>query len=290
MALFDTLVNIFFHGMAYAMVLYLISVGLSVTMGLLGIANLAHGVFAMAGGYLTLTLLSSRGWSFGLALLASFLVIAALGAVLERLLYARLYKSTELEQVLFSIGAIFMGAAIFHYFYGPLMQRVDLPLALRGTVALGQFSFPIYRIMLIGVGLAVFAVLWLGIEYTLIGARIRATVDNPIMAQTIGINTGVLYTTVFALGSGLAALGGSLGAEIIPLFPNYASTHLANFLIVVAVGGLGTIQGPFLSAILLGFADTACKMLVPDLAAFFTYAAVFLILSVKPAGLFGVQR
>ncbi len=286
----DTLVGILFHGTAYAMVLYLISVGLSVTMGLLGIANLAHGVFAMAGGYMALTLLSARGWSFGAAVLASFVAIAALGALLERVLYARLYRATELEQVLFSIGMIFVSTAIFHYFYGPLMLRVDLPDALRGSMTLGTFSFPVYRLMLIAIGLAVFLALWLAIEHTLVGARIRAMVDNATMAQTIGVNTALLYTSVFALGSGLAALGGSLGAEIIPLFPNYASVHLANFLIVVAVGGLGTIQGPFFAAMLLGLADTACKILMPDFAAFFTYAAVFLVLSLRPHGLFGIQR
>lgn len=286
---FDTLVNILFHGMAYAMVLYLISVGLSVTMGLLGIANLAHGVFAMAGGYVALTLLSTRGWPLWAAVTASFFAIAFIGAVLERVLYSRLYKATELEQVLFSIGAIFMGAAIFHYLYGPLVQRVDLPAALRGAITLGSFSFPIYRVMLIAVGVVVFAILSLGIEFTLIGARIRAAVDNAVMAQTIGVNTSTLYTVLFALGSGLAALGGALGAEIIPLFPDYAAVHLTDFLIVVAVGGLGTIRGPFFSAILIGVADTACKILAPDFAAFFTYAAVFLILSIKPNGLFGLK-
>lgn len=289
MGFLDTLLSILFHGMAYAMVLYLISVGLSVTMGLLGIANLAHGVFAMTGGYLAMTLLSARGWPFPVAIGVSFIAIALLGAVLERTLYARLYKSTELEQVLFSIGAIFMGAAIFHYLYGPLMQRVDLPAALRSTLAIGTFSFPVYRLMLIVVGLLVFAILALCIEFTLIGARIRATVDNAVMAQTIGVNTGALYTAIFALGSGLAALGGGLGAEIIPLFPDYAATHLADFLIVVAVGGLGTIRGPFFSAILLGMADTACKILAPDFAAFFTYVAVFLVLSIRPHGLFGLK-
>lgn len=288
MGTFNTIVGILFHGMAYAMVLYLISVGLSVTMGLLGIANLAHGVFAMAGGYVALTLLSAH-WPFPAAILTAVVAIALLGAVLERVVYSRLYKSTELEQVLFSIGAIFVGAAVFHYLYGPLMQRVDLPAVLRSTLTLGSFSFPVYRLMLIVAGLIVFVVLSLCIEFTLIGARIRAMVENVVMAQTIGVNTGVLYTAVFALGSGLAALGGSLGAEIIPLFPDYAAVHLTNFLIVVAVGGLGTIRGPFFAAMLLGIADTACKILVPEFAAFFTYAAVFLILSIRPHGLFGLK-
>lgn len=290
MAVFDTLVNIAFHGMAYAMVLYLISVGLSVTMGLLGIANLAHGVFAMAGGYVALTLTNDAGWPLAASLAASFLGVALISAVLERTLYARLYGATELEQVLFSIGVIFVGTAIFHFYYGPLTQRVSLPATLQGSLAVAGFSFPLYRAVLIAIGVAVFAALWFGVERTLVGARIRATVDNKVMAQTVGINTGRLFTAVFALGSGLAALGGSLGAEIIPLFPGYASEHLASFLIVVAVGGLGTIRGPFLSSILLGVSDTACKILVPDLAAFFIYAAVFVILSLKPAGLFGVKR
>ncbi|SIR46067.1 branched-chain amino acid ABC transporter permease [Bosea sp. TND4EK4] len=290
MALFQTVLGVLLHGLAYAMVLYLISVGLSVTMGLLGIANLAHGIFAMAGGYLTMTLLSAQGWSLPLALAVSFLGIATLGAIMERLLYARLHGASELDQVLFSIGLIFIGTAAFQYVFGPLAIRVSLPAALRGAISFGEFSFPTYRALLIVSGVAVFAALWLSIEHTLIGARVRATVENPTMAKTLGVNTRLLYTGVFALGSGLAALGGSLGAELIPLFPNYASVHLASFLIVVAVGGLGTIKGPFFAAILLGVADTACKLIAPDMAAFFTYAAVFAILTVKPNGLFGIAK
>lgn len=290
MAMFDTLAGIVLHGLAYAMVLYLISVGLSVTMGLLGIANLAHGVFAMAGGYLAMTLLSAHGWSSPLAMVTSFVAVAALGAIAERVLYTRLHAATDLEQVLFSIGVIFIGTAILHYFYGPLSQRVTLPEALSGSLSFGSIAFPVYRAMLIAVGLAVFLVLWVAIEYTLVGARIRATVDNAVMAQTIGIRTGLVYTGVFALGSGLAGLGGALGAEIIPLFPGYANTHLTTFLIVVAVGGLGTTSGPFFAAILIGIADTACKILMPGFAAFFTYILVFLLLSLKPNGLFGIAR
>lgn len=290
MALFQTALGVLLHGLAYAMVLYLISVGLSVTMGLLGIANLAHGIFAMAGGYLAMTLLSAHGWPMVPALAVSFLAVALFGAIMERLLYARLHGASELEQVLFSIGLIFIGTAVFQYAFGPHAVRVSLPESLRGAISFGDFSFPIYRAVLIATGIAVFAALWVSIEYTLFGARMRATVENPTMAKTIGVNTGLLYTGVFALGSGLAALGGSLGAELIPLFPNYASVHLASFLIVVAVGGMGTIKGPFFAAILLGVTDTACKLIAPDMAAFFTYAAVFVILSIRPNGLFGIAK
>lgn len=290
MPLIETGLGVLLHGLAYAMVLYLISCGLSVTLGLLGIANLAHGAFAMAGGYLAFALYGGKGWPLWLALVVAVAATALLGAVLERLLYSRLYRATELEQVLFSIGLISMAAAAFHFAFGPLTVRVDLPAGLRGSVAIGGFSFPVYRLLLIGVGLLVFAALWASIEFTLVGARIRATVENPTMARTLGIDTKRLYTGVFALGSGLAALGGALGAEIIPLFPNYASVHLASVLIVVAVGGLGTVKGPFLSAILLGVGETACKLFAPELAAFTIYAAVFAVLSYRPAGLFGVGR
>ena len=290
MAIVQTALGVLLHGLAYAMVLYLVSVGLSITMGLLGIANLAHGVFAMAGGYLGMVLYSTHGWHLGAAIAVAVLAIAALGAVLERLLYARLYRTSELDQVLFSIGLIFIGTAVFQYAFGPLTVRVSLPESLRSSIDVAGIAFPVYRALLVGIGFAVFALLWLSIEYSLVGARIRAAVENATMARTIGVDTSLLYTAVFALGSGLAALGGALGADIIPLFPNYASVHLASFLIVVAVGGLGTIKGPFLSAILLGVSDTACKLIVPDAAAFFTYAAVFVVLSLRPAGLFGLRR
>ena len=287
MDVINSIVSIAFHGCAYAMVLYVISVGLSVTMGLLGIANLAHGVFAMAGGYVTLVLMNNAGVPFPFALLAAFSAVALGSIVLERTLYARLYGAGELEQTLLSIGLIFMATAVAHFLFGPLPQRVELPASITGHIVVFGRDFPAYRVFLILTGGLLFAALWLGIERTTIGARIRAAVDNRSMAQCIGIDTRRLFTFVFALGSGLAALGGALGADIIAIAPGYAMEHLIYFLIVVSVGGLGSIRGPFFAALLLGLGDTACKILVPELGAFFVYAALFSILLIRPAGLFG---
>jgi branched-chain amino acid transport system permease protein len=286
-ALFAAALSILFHGLAYAMVLYLISVGLSVTMGLMGFANLAHGVFAMAGGYVTVTLMNRHGVPFALAIVVACAVVALGSAALERLLYARLYRASELDQVLFTIGLVFMAIAAAHFTWGPLPQRFTPPDALRGQVELGGRVFPAYRLFLIAVGAALVVALWLGLERTRLGARIRAAVDNRRMAESLGIDVARLFTVTFALGSALAALGGGLGAEILAINPRYAIEHLVSFLIVVAVGGLGSLRGSFFAALLLGIGDTACKYLVPELGAFFVYVAVMAVLLWRPAGLFG---
>jgi branched-chain amino acid transport system permease protein len=281
------LVSVLFHGTAQAMILYIISVGLSVTMGLMGFANLAHGVFAMAGGYVTVSLMNDHGVPFLLALLVAFVVVAAASVVVERVLYSRLYTAGELDQVLLTIGLVFMSIAAAHFLWGPLPQRIVLPGYLGGQIDLGFRSFPTYRAFLILVSLALILGLWLGIERTNFGARIRAAVDNRRMAQSIGIDTDRLFMVTFALGSGLAALGGGLGAEILAITPGYAIEWLVYFLIVVAVGGSGSIRGPFVAALCLGIGDFACKYLVPELGAFFVYAAVMALLLWRPAGLFG---
>jgi branched-chain amino acid transport system permease protein len=283
----DTLVSILFSGAAFATVLYLVSVGLSITMGLLGIANLAHGSFAMAGGYVAFLLVNRMGVDFFLALAIAAIVVAAFSVVLERFVYAPVYAAGELEQVLLSMGLIFVSIAVAHFFFGPLPMTVPVPPVLRGQIDIGWRSFPAYRMFLIGFGIAVFFALWFAIERTSLGARIRAAVDNRAMAEGIGINTRILFTIVFALGSALAAIGGALGSEVISLTPFYPLEYLVYFLIVVAVGGLGTVSGPAFAALLLGVGDSACKILVPGFGAFFIYVAVFLILLVKPQGLFG---
>ncbi|HEX9463580.1 MAG TPA: branched-chain amino acid ABC transporter permease, partial [Alphaproteobacteria bacterium] len=251
-AVLSATVSILFHGLAYAMILYIISVGLSVTMGLMGFVNLAHGVFAMAGGYVTVTLMNNYDVPFGVSLLVAFIVVALLSTVLERGLYARLYGGSELEQVLFTIGLIFMAVAVVRYVWGPLPQRMALPPVLSGQIDLGFRTFPVYRTFLIGVSVALVLLLWLGIERTNFGAQIRAAVDNRRMAESLGINTRRLFTLTFALGSGLAAFGGGLGADILAINPGYATEYLVYFLIVVAVGGLGSLRGPFVAALLLG--------------------------------------
>jgi branched-chain amino acid transport system permease protein len=283
----SAIVSIVFHGLAYAMVLYLVSVGLSVTMGLMGFVNLAHGVFAAAGGYVMTRLIDAYGVPFPLAVAAAFLLVGAGSIVIERLLYRRLYGADELSQVLMSVGLIFMWVATAKYFWGPLAQPMQPPSYLSGQIDLGFRAFPTYRSFLIAAGAVLVTLLWLGLERTRFGARIRAAVDNRRMAQSVGINTNRLFTLTFALGSGLAALGGALGAEILAIDPGYAQEHLIYFLIVVAVGGLGSIKGPFFAALLLGIADTGFKYLLPEFGAFFIYALTLAVLLWRPQGLFG---
>ena len=280
-------VSIGFHGLAYAMVLYLISVGLSVTMGLMGFINLAHGVFAMAGGYVMTNLMSRLGVPFGAALAAGAVAVALASIPIERLLYRRFYGGDELDQVLLTMGLIFISVAGATYIWGPLQQPMHPPPQLSGQVDLGFRSFPAYRSFLILCGAGLVAVLWLAVERTRFGARIRASVDNLRMAQSVGINTSRLFTSTFALGSGLAGLGGGLGADLLAINPSYALDNLVYFLIVVAVGGLGSIRGPFVAAVLLGVADTGFKYLLPELGAFFIYALTMAILLWRPRGLFG---
>ena len=271
------------------MILYVISVGLSVTMGLMGFINLAHGVFAMAGGYVLSTVMARLGLPFPIALVAAFAAVALGSIVLERLLYSRLYTSGELTQVLFTIGLIYASVAIARMIYGTLAVPITLPSYLKGQVHFLERDFPTYRVFLIAFSALIIVSLWFGVERTRWGAMVRAAVDNRGMAQSVGINTRLLFMTTFALGSGLAGLGGALGADILPVDWSYPFEHLAYFLIVVAVGGLGSLRGPFIAALLIGVADSACKYWVPEFGAFLVYTAVVVILLWRPMGLFGVR-
>ena len=283
----SALVSIGFHGLAFAMVLYLISVGLSVTMGLMGFVNLAHGVFAMVGGYVLTSLMSRFGVAFLPTLLVAALATALVSLPIERLLYRRFYGGEELDQVLLTMGLVFMSVAGATYLWGPLQQPLQPPAWLSGEIDLGFRSFPAYRSFLILCGAALVTALWLAIERTRFGARVRAAVDNLRMAQSVGIDTSRLFMTTFALGSGLAGLGGGLGADLLAINPSYALQNLAYFLIVVAVGGLGSIRGPFVAALLLGIADSGFKYLLPEFGAFFIYALTMAVLLWRPRGLFG---
>ncbi len=280
-------ISILFHGVAMAMVLYLISVGLSVTMGLMGFVNLAHGAFAMAGGYTLVILMKQHNLPFGVALVVAIAICVVLSLILERLLYRRLYGGDELDQVLMTMGLIFASVGAATYLFGPVSQSLEPPAMLRGQINFLGRDFPTYRSFLILCGALVVTALWLGLERTRFGAQIRASVDNLRMAQTLGINTSRLFTTAFALGSGLAALGGGLGADFLNVGPNYALEYLVYFLIVVAVGGLGSIRGPFVAALIVGVSDTAFKYLAPQYGAFFIYAITMAILLWRPRGLFG---
>src|SRR5262245_35441784 len=285
----SSLVSVVFHGAAYGMILYVISVGLSVTMGLMGFINLAHGVFAMAGGFILSALLGRFGVPFPIAVAAAFVLVALGSIVLERLLYSRLYGAGELAQVLFSIGLILVSMASARLIFGDQAARVFLPDYLRGQLHFVGRDFPTYRVFIICFSLAIVFLLWFGVERTRWGAMVRAAVDHRAMAQSVGINTRLLFMLTFALGSGLAGLGGALGADILPVQWAYPFEHLVYFLIVVAVGGLGTLRGPFIAALLIGVADTACKYWTPEFGAFLVYAATIFLLLLKPQGLFGVR-
>ena len=280
-------VSILFDGLAYAMFLFITAVGLSVTMGLMNFVNLAHGAFAMAGGYIVVTLTRNFGVGFVSSLVIAAVLVGVASIPFERFLYRRFYKATDLEQVLLTIGLAFMSIATFTYFYGPIPKSVPLPGWLQGDINLGFRLFPSYRAFLIVLGAALIAVLWYSFERTNIGAKIRAAVDNRRMAESVGINVDRLFTLTFALGSGLAALGGGLAIQLFGLSPSFAVIYLVLFLIVVAVGGLGSLKGTLLAALVLGIFDTAGKYLLADAGGFFIYAVTVAVLLVKPAGFYG---
>jgi branched-chain amino acid transport system permease protein len=274
-------------GLAAGIVLFIVSVGLSVTMGLMGFANLAHGSFAMLGGYVIVLSMHRLGLGFVSALLLGFVVVALVSIPVERLLYRRLYRAAELDQVLFTIGLVFALSAAVTLLIGPENQQLVLPQVLQGQLDIGITRYRTYSLLLIVVGTLIAILLWLAFERTLIGAQIRAAVDNRRMAASLGINVDRLFTITFALGSGMAALGGGLGAEFLGLDPQYALKYLVYFLIVVAVGGLGRVSGVFSAALILGLMDFVLKKYLPKGGTLFIYVLTILLLLWRSQGLFG---
>jgi branched-chain amino acid transport system permease protein len=279
--------GVLFDGLAYGMLLFLLSVGLSVTLGLMNFINLAHCSFAMLGGYVTLVLMREAGWPFLATLPAAFLGAALVSVAFERTLFRRLYRATELNQVLFTIGLVFVSAAVAAYLFGTVQQPVELPGYLRGSVRFAGMTFGVYRLFLIAFALAITGLLIAGLELTRFGAQVRAAVDNQRMAKGLGIDVETVFAVTFALGSGLAGLGGALAIEIVGLDPSFGFHFLVYVLIVVSVGGLGSVGGSFAAAALLGIGDVAGKYYVPELGAFLIYILMVAILFFKPLGLFG---
>jgi branched-chain amino acid transport system permease protein len=280
-------IGVLFDGIAYGSLLFLISVGLSVTMGLMNFVNLAHGAFAMLGGYVCVTLMLRMGVPFLLSLPVAFVASAAVGFVLERSLYRRLYKASHLDQVLFSIGLTFMAVAMATYVWGPQQQPVSLPDWLRGQVSVFGLDLGAYRLFMIAVVIVITLALGYLIERTRFGAQIRASVDNQAASAGLGINVNRVFSLTFALGSGLAGLGGGLGIDVLGLDPTFPIKYMVYFLLVVAVGGAGTIKGPLLAAIILGVFDVAGKYYVPSVGAFVIYALMVVLLLLFPTGLIG---
>jgi branched-chain amino acid transport system permease protein len=279
--------TIIFDGVAYGMLLFVLACGLAVTLGLMNFVNLAHGAFAMAGGYITVVLVNRIGVPFALGLPLAFVATALLGIILERALYVHVYRKSHLDQVLFSIGLVFMAVAAVDYVMGSSQQFVQIPSALHGQFDFYGIGVGKYRLLII----IVCGLLTLGLQAILtktrFGSRLRAAVDDQRVARGLGINVGVVFALTFAFGSGLAGLGGALGAEILGLDPTFPLKYMIYFLIVVTVGGTASITGPFLASILLGIGDVAGKYYVPTLGAFVIYTIMIVVLIVRPQGLFG---
>jgi branched-chain amino acid transport system permease protein len=280
------MLTILFDGIAYGMLLFVLACGLSITLGLMNFINLAHGAFAMAGGYVTVLLMNRYGISFYWCLPAAFIVTALAGAVLERLLYRRLYSSSHLDQVLFSIGLVFMAIAAVDYFMGGQQQMINLPPSLQGRFDFLGIGIGRYRLFIIVICAVLAVGLQLALTKTRFGSQLRAAVDDGRVARGLGINVSLIFALTFALGSGLAGLGGALGTELLGLDPNFPLKFLIYFMIVVTVGGTSSITGPFIAALLLGIADVAGKYYLPQFGAFIIYAVMILVLIVRPHGLF----
>jgi branched-chain amino acid transport system permease protein len=278
-------IGVLFDGIAYGSLLFLISVGLSVTMGLMNFINLAHGAFAMLGGYVCVVTMTRLGVPFLLSLPLAFLIAAVAGLILERLLYRRLYKASHLDQVLFSIGLTFMAVAAATFIWGPTQQPVQLPDFLRGQVSLLGLEVGAYRLFMIAVVVVITLALGYLIERTRFGAQIRASVDNQAASSGLGINVSRVFSLTFALGSGLAGLGGGLGIDVLGLDPTFPIKYMVYFLLVVAVGGAGTITGPLVAALLLGIFDVAGKYYFPEIGAFVIYVLMVVLLLLFPTGL-----
>ncbi|HEU4440911.1 MAG TPA: branched-chain amino acid ABC transporter permease [Burkholderiales bacterium] len=283
----SSLAGVLFDGFAYGMLLFLLSVGLSVTLGMMNFVNLAHCSFAMVGGYATVSLMGKLGWPFLATLPMAFLAAGLVSILLERTLYRKLYRATDLDQCLLTIGIVFISIAAYAWFYTTEQQSIQVPEYLQGSVQAMGMTFAAYRIFLIMTGLVVLGLLVFLVERTRFGAQVRAAVDNQRMARGLGIDVDRAFMFTFALGGGLAGLGGALSIQMVGLDPTFALSYLVYVLIVVAVGGLGSIGGSFAAASVLGISDMAGKYYFPWLGAFLIYLVMVALLMWRPAGLFG---
>jgi branched-chain amino acid transport system permease protein len=283
--------TILFDGMAYGMLLFVLACGLAVTLGLMNFVNLAHGAFAMAGGYVTVVLMDKGGVPFVACLPIAFAAAAALGLVLERTLYVHMYGRSPLEQVLFSIGLVFIAVAVTDYFMGSSQRNIQLPAWLQGRREVLGASIGIYRSFLIVLCGALAMALQLALMKTRFGSRLRAAVDDARVARGLGIPVGFVFAATFAVGSGLAGLGGALGVELLGLDPYFPLKFMVFFLIVVTVGGTSGLMGPFVASLLLGVADVAGKYYLSSaLGGFVIYLVLIVVLVLRPHGLFARAR
>jgi branched-chain amino acid transport system permease protein len=280
------MLTILFDGVAYGMLLFVMACGLAVTLGLMNFVNLAHGAFAMAGGYITVVLVNRLGLPFLASLPLAFVLTAIVGAAFERTLYVHVYSKTHLEQVLFSIGLVFMSVAAVDYVMGSQQQFVSIPSYLQGQINFFGIGIGRYRLLIIAICGVLMVALQFSLAKTRFGSRLRAAVDDARVARGLGINVNAVFAVTFAVGSGLAGLGGALGAEILGLDPIFPLKFMIYFLIVVTVGGTSSITGPFIASLVLGIGDVAGKYYVPQFGAFIIYIIMIVVLIWRPQGLF----
>lgn len=284
--LLGSLAFVILYGGTYGAVLFIMSVGLVMTLGLMRVPNLAHGAFAAIGGYVAVVLMDKLGTNYYIAIIAATLMVAALGALAERTIYVHLHKMPELDQILLTVGLTFIVVGGLALVFGPDVMTLRLPPSLRISVDLLRRSFPMYRIFLLAVGIFLIGAFWLAFDRTNFGAKLRASVDNRSMAQATGINVDRIVMLAFAIGTGLAALGGALGAGLFPLEPLYPLKYLTIILIIVALSGFDSIKSSIVVALAYGVADTAARYFIPEYGNFIMYAVVVLAVALRPRGFF----
>lgn len=283
----QTVFSIAVDALAYGMVLFVISIGLSVTMGLMRVVNLAHGAFAMIGGYIASYATRDLGLGYGVGVLAAVMGTIIIAVPIERFLYRRIYGAPELTHVLMTIGITFCVIGIANYVMGPTLKTIPLPAELQGSADVGFRTIPMHRLFAIASGIVVAVCLWFTIEKTGFGVKLRASVDNAAMAAALGVRTEIIYALSFAVAVGLAAFGGVVGAELLPVEPYYALRYMVTFLVVVSVGGAGSIPGALIACLVLGGIDTTGRYLMPEFGEFFFYLAVIALICVFPRGFAG---
>ena len=275
------------NGISFGMLLFLLAAGLSLIFGVMRILNLAHGSYYALGAYVALSVVQATG-SLLLAAAVGVAVVTALGVMMERVFLRRLPRD-ELPQALLTFGFLLILGDTALWIWGGTPQTLPRPEILAGSLRLGPLVFPSYRLFVIGMGAAAGLGLWALQERTTLGAMIRAAIDDAEMARAAGVNVSLLSTAVFALGTALAALGGIVGGPLLGVYPGADFEILLLAFVVVIVGGLGSLKGAFLGALLVGLLDNFGKVLLPELALFTIFAPMALILAVRPAGLFGAR-
>jgi branched-chain amino acid transport system permease protein len=279
-------VFILVYGISYGLILCLLSIGLVVTLGLMRVVNLAHGAFAAIGGYVAVSLGAKLALPFPLAVTVAVVLVGALSLVLERLFFVQLYGSTELNQVLQTIGLTYIAIGIFALTFGPNVFPVKLPSYMLGSIKLGQVDLEAYRLVVATVSLVILATLWMVFDRTNFGARVRAAVDNPSMAEATGINVRHLFSVTFALSAALAALGGAIGSAMFPLEPLYPFRYIVLMMMVVVLSGRGNIKAATVVSIVIGVSETGVRLLLPEIGSFLIYLVLIALVVWRPDGLY----